>query len=131
MANAKLSRIERCPQCGFRFRGRVEDHQHLSPRARKLQRWGFVAIFPSMLGVVVFLHLTRGPDGRMIDFPGFANSILMVILLPSLVLFVASMLVAKHATYRCPQCSWQRTLRPGDVVESVKDSTSTDVKPEA
>ena len=84
-----------------------------------------------MLAVTGFLHLTRGPDGRIIDFPGFANSILLVILLPSLVLFVASMLVAKHATYRCPQCSWQRTLRPGDVVETIKDSTSTDIRPEA
>lgn len=114
MARDALPRIERCPQCGFRFRGRVEDHQHLSPRARRLQRWGFIAIFPSMLGVVAFLHLTRGPDGRMIDFPGFANSILLVILLPSLVLFVASMLVARHATYRCPQCSWQATFKGGD-----------------
>lgn len=120
MARPPLPRIDRCPQCGFRFRGRSEDHQHLSPVARRLQWFGFLAIFPAMLGVAAFLYFTRSADGLMIDFTGRANTITMAIFTPSLLLFALSLCVPKHATYRCPQCSWERTLRPNDRVEPAK-----------
>ncbi|HEX3132928.1 MAG TPA: hypothetical protein VHX44_05015 [Planctomycetota bacterium] len=120
MARPPLPRIERCPQCGFRFRGRPEDHQHLSPAARRLQWSGYLAIFPAMLGVAAFLYLTRSADGLMIDFTSRANTITLAIFTPSIVLFTLSLWVPKHATYRCPQCSWERTLRPNDRVESAK-----------
>jgi hypothetical protein len=77
-------------------------------------------MFPAMLGVAAFLSLTRGDDGLMIDFTGRANSIMLAIFTPSIVLFALSLWMPKHATYRCPQCSWERTLRPNDRVEPAK-----------
>ncbi len=102
--------IDRCPQCGFRFRGRPEDHQHLSPLGRRLQWAGYLAIFPMMLGIAAFIAMTRDERG-MIDFDGRDNLIMLVIFLPSIVFFILAMVVPKHRTYRCPQCSWQQTLR--------------------
>lgn len=77
-------------------------------------------MFPAMLAVAAFLSLTRGDDGRMIDFTGRANTIMLAIFTPSIVLFALSLWVPKHATYRCPQCSWERVLRPTDRVEPAK-----------
>lgn len=110
MAKKVLLHIERCPQCGFRFRGRAESYQHLSPLARRLQWAGYVAIFPMLIGVAAFIALTRDEQG-MIDFAGRDNLIMLVIFQPSLMFFIASMLMRRHQTYRCPQCSWQKTLR--------------------
>jgi DNA-directed RNA polymerase subunit RPC12/RpoP len=125
-----LRHLDRCPQCGFRFRGRPEDHQHLSPLGRRLQWAGYFAIFPMMLAIVVFIAVTRTERG-MVDFDGRDNLIMLVIFLPSIVFFILSMVVPKQQTYRCPQCSWQRTLRPGDRVDPVtpapdKPTTRTD-----
>ncbi len=108
-----LPRIERCPQCSFRFRGRPEDHQHLSPLGRKLQWCGYLAVFPAMAAVIAFLHFTRQDDGRMLEFTGRANFIMLAIFTPSIVLFFISVWVPKWFTYRCPQCSWERTLKAG------------------
>ncbi len=104
--------IECCPQCGFRFRGRPEDHQHLSPLARRLQWAGYLAIFPMMLGVAAFIALTRNERG-MIDFAGRDNLLMLMIFQPSIIFFILAAVVPKHRTYRCPQCSWQKTVRAG------------------
>ena len=121
MPRPQPPRIACCPQCGFRFRGRPEDHQHHSPLARRLQRWGFIAFFPAMLGVAAFLYLTRQDDGQMLEFTGRAIALTLAIFSPSVLLFALSMWVPRQATYRCPQCSWQRTLGPGDRVSPAPD----------
>lgn len=111
MPQAPRLHITSCPQCGFKFRGRPEDHEHLSPLGRRLQLAGYWAFFPVMLGIAAFIALTRDERGLMLDFTGRANVIAFAIFSPSFILFVLSMLVPKHQTYRCPQCSWQKTLR--------------------
>jgi DNA-directed RNA polymerase subunit RPC12/RpoP len=111
--------VERCPQCGFRFRPRAEHYQHLSPLGRKLQWSGYLAMIPMFLLVAAFMAFMRDDRG-IPDFAGRDNLIALVMFLPSIALFVASLVVPKHATYRCPQCSWKRTLRSGDVVEPAK-----------
>lgn len=111
MPRAPRLRIDSCPQCGFKFRGRPESYEHLSPVGRRLQLAGFWAFFPVMLGIAAFIALTRDERGLMLDFAGRANLIAFAIFSPSIALFVWSMLVPKHYTYRCPQCSWKKTLR--------------------
>ena len=102
----------------FRFRGRTEDHQHLSPLGRRLQWWGYFAIFPAMVGVLLFLHLTRQDDGRMAEFTGRANLLMLAIFTPSIVLFALALYVPKRFTWRCPQCSWESTLKAGETVDA-------------
>ena len=111
--------IDRCPQCDFRFRGRPEDYRHLSPLGRRLQWAGYLVIFPMMLGIAAFIAVTRNDRG-MIEFDGRDNLIVLVIFQPSIIFFILSAVVPKHQIYRCPQCSWQRTLRPGDHVDASK-----------
>lgn len=120
MSRATPLRIDRCPQCGFKFRGRPQDHEHLSPLGRRLQLAGYWAFLPVMLAVAAFIALTRDERGLMLEFTGRANLIAFAIFSPSVVLFVCSMLVPKQYTYRCPQCSWQKTLR------SARDLTTSD-----
>jgi hypothetical protein len=125
---SRFPRIDRCPQCDFRFRGRPEDHQHPSPLGRKLYWSGYLVLVPVMLGVAAFLALTRGEDGRMIDFTGRANTIMLAIFTPSLVLFMLSHWVPKRVTYRCPQCSWERTFKPDQHLEPTKTDTPASVE---
>ena len=129
MSRAPHLRIDSCPQCGFKFRGRPESHEHLSPFGRRLQLAGFWAFLPVMLGIAAFIALTRDERGLMLDFTGRANLIAFAIFGPSMLLFVLSMLVPKHQTYRCPQCSWERTLRPGDRVDPVAPVSDKPAKP--
>lgn len=111
MSQAPRLRIDSCPQCGFKFRGRPEDHEHLSPLGRRLQLAGYWAFLPVMLAIAAFIALTRDERGLMLEFTGRANLIAFAIFSPSMTLFVLSMVMPKHRTYRCPQCSWQKTLR--------------------
>ena len=115
MSRALLPRIDRCPHCDFRFRGRPQDHDHPSRFSRRLQWAGYLAFIPVMLAVAAFLALTRDERGLMMEFTGRANLIAFAIFSPSIALFVWSMLLPKRRTYRCPRCSWEHTFRAGDL----------------
>ena len=129
MSRAPRLRIDSCPQCGFKFRGRPESHEHLSPLGRRLQLAGYWAFLPVMLGIAAFIALTRDERGLMLEFTGRANLIAFAIFGPSMLLFVLSMLVPKRCTYRCPQCSWERTLRPNDRVDPAAPVSDKPAKP--
>ncbi len=89
MSRATPLRIDRCPQCGFKFRGRPEDHEHLSPLGLRLQLAGYWAFLPVMLAVAAFIALTRDERGLMLEFTGRANLIAFAIFSPSVALFVS------------------------------------------
>ena len=102
-----IHRIEACPQCGFRFRGRIETYMHPSPLARRVQMGMIWIMFPALAGVAAFIALTRDEHGQMISFAGDKNLIMLLMFTPTLLMYCWFVLLPKHVTYRCPQCSWQ------------------------
>jgi DNA-directed RNA polymerase subunit RPC12/RpoP len=102
-----IHRIEACPQCGFRFRGRVETYMHPSLLARRVQMGMIWIMFPALAGVAAFIALTRDERGQMISFAGDKNLIMLLMFTPTLLMYGWFVLLPKQVTYRCPQCSWQ------------------------
>jgi hypothetical protein len=107
--------VRACPQCDFRFRGRVDDHLHPSPFARKVFRGVLGVMFPTLLLVAAFFAYFRDDKGRVIQFDGIANTVMLMIFTPSLLVYAWYLLIPKQITYRCPQCSWEITYQAGTV----------------
>ncbi len=104
-----IHRISACPQCGFRFRGRVETYLHPSPFARRVQMGMIWIMFPALAGVAAFIALTKDDQGNMISFAGDKNLIMLLMFTPTLLMYAWFTLLPKQVTYRCPQCSWNVT----------------------
>lgn len=103
--------IDRCPQCDFRFRGRPDDHHKPSPLARRLQLASFIVPMPILVAVAVFLALTQDESGNTFQIAGAANLLMLIIVSPSVLLYVLSLVVPKRVEYLCPQCGWRHVSK--------------------
>lgn len=101
--------IDRCPACGFRFRGRPDDYLRPTRLARRLEWSAYLAPLPALAAVAVFFKLTADPTGKPLQIPGLANMVMLFICTPSLVLYAVSRFIPRRLDYLCPQCGWTST----------------------
>ncbi len=130
MANKNIiHRVEACPQCGFRFRGRIETYLAPSPFAKKVQMGVIWIMFPALAGVAAFIALTRNERGQMISFDGDKNFIMLMMFTPSLLMYFWFLYIPKQLSYTCPQCSWHVTYpingKPPESKKSTKELSAS------
>jgi hypothetical protein len=98
--------LRQCPQCGFAFKGRPTDYLREPPGARLLKRLSVVIIFPVLAGVFVYLKFGATWFGLPSAFTGMANTLMLVMVSPSVILYVIALRMPQVSRYACRSCGW-------------------------
>ena len=98
--------LRRCPHCGFAFKGRPTDYLCEAPAARTLKRLAVIIIFPVLAGVFVYLKFGAAWFGLPSAFTGMANTLMLVMVSPSVILAIIALRMPLISRYACRSCGW-------------------------
>jgi rubredoxin len=98
--------LRQCPSCGYAFKGRPGDYLREVPAARMLKRLAVIIIFPVL--AVVFVYLKFGPAwlGLPSAFTGMANTLMLVMVSPSVILSIIARRMPLVSRQDCRSCGW-------------------------
>ena len=95
-----------CPQCGFAFKGRPGDYLREPPAARTLKRLAVIIIFPVLAGVFIYLKFGAAWFGLPSAFTGMANTLMLVMVSPSVLLYIIALRMPQVSRQVCGSCGW-------------------------
>ncbi len=104
--------LRQCPQCGFAFKGRPGDYLREPPAARMLKRLAVLIIFPVLAGVFVYLKFGAAWFGLPSAFTGMANTLMLVMVSPSVILYIIALRMPQVSRYSCRSCGWSMSGPP-------------------
>jgi rubredoxin len=103
-----------CPQCGFAFKGRPGDYLREPPAAARLKKLSIVVLFPVLAAVFVYLKFGAAWFGLPTAFTGMANTLMLVMVSPSVALYVIALRLPPVARYECRACGWAGARPAGE-----------------
>ena len=98
--------LHRCPACGFAFKGRPDDYLREAPAARRLRTLAVVILFPVLAAVFVYLKFGAAWLGLPATFTGMANTLMLVMVSPSAILWIIALRMPRIERYECRKCGW-------------------------
>jgi hypothetical protein len=98
--------LRQCPRCGFAFKGRPSDYLREPPAARLLKRLAVIIIFPVLAGVFVYLKFGAAWFGLPSAFTGMANTLMLVMVSPSVILYIVALRMPLVSRQECRACGW-------------------------
>ncbi len=98
--------LRQCPGCGFAFKGRPTDYLREPPAARALKRLALIIIFPVLAGVFAYLKFGAAWFGLPSAFTGMANTLMLVMVSPSVILYIIALRMPLVSRQVCRSCGW-------------------------
>ena len=129
---ARASHASRCPCCGYVFAGRPADYLREPLLARRPKRCSLIIIFPVLAGVFLYLRYGAAWLGLPTAFTGMANTLMLVMVSPSVILAAISMRLPRQERYDCRSCGWSGGLaatRAADEPVSAQPSPGEPARP--
>lgn len=124
--------LRRCPHCGFAFKGRPGDYLREAPAARMLKRLAVLIIFPVLAGVFIYLKFGAAWFGLPSAFTGMANTLMLVMVSPSVVLYVIALRMPQVSRQVCGSCGWSASgPAAGSAAQAIPPSASGGEAPPA